>query len=809
MPDRDDGVSPADTTSSSIDNNSSVIGSFDADVTTVLAGHARHGKRDGYSNLGLGLAVSETAETGIVSDDDGHTEEEATAGFVAGTARGGRKKMSYVGLGDGGADSAGAELSDGGAEEVGEGGEGKDKASRRLAIFGLLNLAYVVLQMMGAMAYRSLALMSDGFHNLSDVAAIGMAMYIHRLQRRRCDENADGGTDSLPFGYKRAEVIGGLMNSVALIALSAYIVLSAIPRLIVPTEVKDGWCYIALAFGGVLVNLVGVLFFLYSGEDAHDCGSFLTAHNHSHDHGHEEPAGLDSLGLLTLVDPVKPYDIPSTAVLSTSTEGRVDDDEEVSVVLAGSDPIGRVRLEDTAAARGEFFFSGDGGDEEEGGWVGAGGGRGSGCGGGTSHYQEEEEHTSSHSHSHSHGEHSHVHGHRSQIDGGGDDGEGGGRCGGGGAGVGQNGGGHSHDHGHANGRACNGHQGGESASGKAEVELKKVHGKHGAAAVGGHGEGHGHEHRVHGHHASAGCSGGGCSHGNGHAHGYHAHEHGAEGGCKGHSALKSMNLWAVLVHAIADAVSSGVVCVQGIVAYSFGKDGVDWTDYLDPLTSIVLSVFIVYCALPVVKECSHVLLEGTPRSADVRRLRRELLEVRGISSIQGLSVTQLNSGDPFVASVTLVAEVDENASREEAAVGKTEGGREEGATPGRALAARNVAKTTALAGAVKAVLARHNIGRNTVEIVLTAGDPPRGEGAGFEDGAKGEAGSGGGDGWGACLSAGGSRGGRNEAERRQHGAGGRGGSGSKSHGGHSHGHGHGQCSGHGHSHAHAASVDFV
>lgn len=54
-------------------------------------------------------------------------------------------------------------------------------------------------------------------------AAIGMAMYIHRLQRKRCPENNDGGTDSLPFGFKRAEVIGGLMNSVALVSLSAYV----------------------------------------------------------------------------------------------------------------------------------------------------------------------------------------------------------------------------------------------------------------------------------------------------------------------------------------------------------------------------------------------------------------------------------------------------------------------------------------------------------------------------------------------------------------------------------------------------------
>lgn len=54
-------------------------------------------------------------------------------------------------------------------------------------------------------------------------AAIGMAMYIHTLQRRKCPENAPGGSDQLPFGYKRAEVIGGLINSVALVSLSAYV----------------------------------------------------------------------------------------------------------------------------------------------------------------------------------------------------------------------------------------------------------------------------------------------------------------------------------------------------------------------------------------------------------------------------------------------------------------------------------------------------------------------------------------------------------------------------------------------------------
>ena len=48
-------------------------------------------------------------------------------------------------------------------------------------------------------------------------------MYIHKLQRRNCPENAPGGNDLLPYGYKRAEVIGGLVNSVSLVSLSAYV----------------------------------------------------------------------------------------------------------------------------------------------------------------------------------------------------------------------------------------------------------------------------------------------------------------------------------------------------------------------------------------------------------------------------------------------------------------------------------------------------------------------------------------------------------------------------------------------------------
>lgn len=174
--------------------------------------------------------------------------------------------------------------------------------------------------------------------------------------------------------------------------------------------------------------------------------------------------------------------------------------------------------------------------------------------------------------------------------------------------------------------------------------------------------------------------------------------------------------------------------------------------------------------------------------------------MRGVSSIQRLSVTQLNSEEPFVASVTLVAGAGRAPFSTEEALDlhKKDGGITQGITPGITPGRLLAAGTTAVAESVKRVLARHNIGRNTVEIVLPPGDAPRGAAGSLEGAAKGT----------FLSSADESRSGHDEAERGKLGGGG-GESGPNSHGWQSHGHGHGQYSGHGHAHGHASSVDIV
>lgn len=246
---------------------------------------------------------------------------------------------------------------------------------------------------------------------------------------------------------------------------------------------------------------------------------------------------LDSMGLLTVEDP---DDVRRSAIES---------DEEVSVEFAGS------------ASTKKAFLLGDGGDEEEGAgqedaWVGGGGG-------GHSHASE---------HSHEHG-HSHGNGHGNGNGHGSDHGNGS---------VHGNGHGHHHD---ANGPGCNGHRGGGAVVGG--VEMRHLPGNViDAAAVGeGNGHSHGHSHghgHDHGHDHEGDKRGGsgdrGCAGSNGHVHGHADHSHvaggaGGGGGCGGGGGGgghgKSMNLWAVLVHAIADAVSSGIVCAQGEAFFFF------------------------------------------------------------------------------------------------------------------------------------------------------------------------------------------------------------------------------------------------
>lgn len=123
---------------------------------------------------------------------------------------------------------------------------------------------------------HSLALIADSFHMLNDIISLLVALWAVDVAKNR---NPDA---SYTYGWKRAEILGALINAVFLIALCFTILIEALQRLISPPVIENPKLVMYVGIAGLLSNLVGLVLF-------HDHG-----HSHGHSHGgsgeHDEEA---------------------------------------------------------------------------------------------------------------------------------------------------------------------------------------------------------------------------------------------------------------------------------------------------------------------------------------------------------------------------------------------------------------------------------------------------------------------------------------------------------------------------------------
>ena len=104
-----------------------------------------------------------------------------------------------------------------------------------------------VAQLVGVWLTNSLALVSDAAHLLTDVAALGLALFALWVGTRRA-------TETKTFGYYRAEILAALVNGVALWVIVLFIVAEAWRRLAHPPAVS-GRGMLAVAAVGLVVNV--------------------------------------------------------------------------------------------------------------------------------------------------------------------------------------------------------------------------------------------------------------------------------------------------------------------------------------------------------------------------------------------------------------------------------------------------------------------------------------------------------------------------------------------------------------------------
>tara|TARA_B100000745_G_scaffold2260_1_gene1877 strand:+ start:2680 stop:3579 length:900 start_codon:yes stop_codon:yes gene_type:complete len=126
--------------------------------------------------------------------------------------------------------------------------DGRHHASsgRILRLALTANAVLLVVQVGGAMAFASLALLADAGHQGSDVGALLIAVVAQALAGR-------APSDNYTFGLRRAEVMGALLNAAMLLAVAAWVVVEASRRIGDPPDVS-GWGVLVLGAAGLLVN---------------------------------------------------------------------------------------------------------------------------------------------------------------------------------------------------------------------------------------------------------------------------------------------------------------------------------------------------------------------------------------------------------------------------------------------------------------------------------------------------------------------------------------------------------------------------
>src|SRR5271168_2611867 len=97
----------------------------------------------------------------------------------------------------------------------------------------LATAALVVAELVGGSLARSMALISDGIHNLSDLPTLFVSWFALRLAERPPDAEKT-------YGYHRAGILAAFCNSLLLVLVALFILYEAVERLFAPLAVVRG-----------------------------------------------------------------------------------------------------------------------------------------------------------------------------------------------------------------------------------------------------------------------------------------------------------------------------------------------------------------------------------------------------------------------------------------------------------------------------------------------------------------------------------------------------------------------------------------
>lgn len=99
-----------------------------------------------------------------------------------------------------------------------------------------------------------------------------------------------------------------------------------------------------------------------------------------------------------------------------------------------------------------------------------------------------------------------------------------------------------------------------------------------------------------------------------------------------------LNLRSILIHNFGDALSNIAIIAGAIVIHYTGAS------WLDPLLGLAIGVLVLWSSISILRESSHILLEGRPRGISVEEVARALLTVQGVQEVHDVHIWSLGGG---------------------------------------------------------------------------------------------------------------------------------------------------------------------
>ena len=100
---------------------------------------------------------------------------------------------------------------------------------------------------------------------------------------------------------------------------------------------------------------------------------------------------------------------------------------------------------------------------------------------------------------------------------------------------------------------------------------------------------------------------------------------------------RDLNLRSVLIHNFGDALSNIGILAGALVMRATGAH------WLDPALGAAIGALVLWSSLSILRESSHILLEGLPRNMRLEEVARSILRVPGVQEVHDIHIWTLGT----------------------------------------------------------------------------------------------------------------------------------------------------------------------